>query len=212
MAAGSVLSDPAVVAVERPPTSLHIATATASVPPPTVVMNSPGGLGIPVVALSAYRNAEQMMAASYPGCGVSWNLLPGIGRIESMLANGGATDARGTAIRPIYGPALDGTLPGNEVVVESSVGTRVSYARAMGPMQSSRHLGAVRLRRRRRRRRGGRPAEPLRFQLASAWECIRRTSRGCSDGSSSTFQQPGLTCRRGSLSATLFPHAGTVYG
>lgn len=52
-----------------------------------------------------------------------------------MHANGGATDARGTAIQPIYGPTLDGTLPGNEIIIQSSVGNRVTYARAMGPMQ-----------------------------------------------------------------------------
>jgi membrane-bound lytic murein transglycosylase B len=124
-----------VVAVERPPASLHIAAATVSAPPPATVVNSPGAPGIPAIALSAYRNAEQMMAASDPGCGISWNLLAGIGRIESMHANGGATDARGTAIRPIYGPTLDGTLPGNEVIVQSRVGGQVTYARAMGPMQ-----------------------------------------------------------------------------
>ena len=61
--------------------------------------------------------------------------MAGIGRIESGHANGGATDARGTAVQPIYGPALDGTLPGNEVIVQSSAGGQVSYARAMGPMQ-----------------------------------------------------------------------------
>jgi membrane-bound lytic murein transglycosylase B len=98
-------------------------------------MNSPGGLGIPTIALSAYRNAEQIMTASDPSCGISWNLLAGIGRIESMHANGGATDARGTAIHPIYGPALDGTLPGNEAIVQSNVSGRVTFARAMGPMQ-----------------------------------------------------------------------------
>ena len=87
------------------------------------------------MALSAYRNAERMMAAAVPGCGVSWNLLAGIGRIESLHANGGATDTRGTAVRPIYGPALDGTLPGNEVIVQSRTADRVTYARAMGPMQ-----------------------------------------------------------------------------
>jgi Transglycosylase SLT domain len=85
--------------------------------------------------LSAYRNAERMMAAASPGCGVSWNLLAGIGRIESLHANGGATDSRGTAVQPIYGPALDGTLPGNEVIVQSRTANRVAYARAMGPMQ-----------------------------------------------------------------------------
>lgn len=124
-----------VVAVTKAPTAFHIAAANVSAPPPAVVTNSPGTLRIPAMALSAYRNAERMMAAASPGCGVSWNLLAGIGRIESMHANGGATDARGTAVRPIYGPALDGTLPGNEVIVQSRTADRVTYARALGPMQ-----------------------------------------------------------------------------
>jgi membrane-bound lytic murein transglycosylase B len=127
---------PAVVAAVRPPTSVHVAAATkAAPPPPAAVVNSPSPVGIPSMALAAYRNAEQKMATADPDCGISWNLLAGIGRIESGHANGGVTDARGTAIQPIYGPALDGTLPGNEVIVQSSAGGRVSYARAMGPMQ-----------------------------------------------------------------------------
>ncbi|GAT07356.1 membrane-bound lytic murein transglycosylase B [Mycolicibacterium novocastrense] len=124
-----------VVAVAKEPMAFHIAASTVSAPPPAAVVNSPGTLGIPGMALSAYRNAERIMASAYPGCGLSWNLLAGIGRIESMHANGGATDARGTAIRPIFGPALDGTLPGNEIIVQSRVADRVTYARAMGPMQ-----------------------------------------------------------------------------
>ena len=128
-------SGAAVVAITRTPTAFHIAAANVSAPPPAVVVNSPGTLRIPAMALTAYRNAERMMAAAYPGCGVSWNLLAGIGRIESMHANGGATDARGTAVRPIYGPALDGSLPGNEIIVQSRSAERVTYARAMGPMQ-----------------------------------------------------------------------------
>jgi membrane-bound lytic murein transglycosylase B len=124
-----------VVAVTKTPTAFHIAAATASAPPPSAVVNSPGSLRIPAIALSAYRNAEAMMASAAPGCGVSWNLLAGIGRIESLHANGGATDTQGTAVRPIYGPALDGTLPGNEVIVQSRTSDRVTYARAMGPMQ-----------------------------------------------------------------------------
>ena len=124
-----------VVAVTKTPTAFHIAASSSSSPPPAAVVNSPGTLRIPAMALSAYRNAERMMATAYPACGVSWNLLAGIGRIESMHANGGATDASGTAVRPIYGPALDGTLPGNEVIVQSRSAERVTYARAMGPMQ-----------------------------------------------------------------------------
>ena len=128
-------SGPSVVAVTKAPSAFHIAAATISAPPPSVVVNSPGALRIPAIALSAYRNAERMMASAAPGCGVSWNLLAGIGRIESLHANGGATDTRGTAVRPIYGPTLDGTLPGNEVIVQSRSANRVMYARAMGPMQ-----------------------------------------------------------------------------
>ena len=128
-------SGPSVVAVTKAPSAFHIAAATISAPPPSVVVNSPGALRIPAIALSAYRNAERMMASAAPGCGMSWNLLAGIGRIESLHANGGATDTRGTAVRPIDGPTLDGTLPGNEVIVQSRSANRVMYARAMGPMQ-----------------------------------------------------------------------------
>ena len=131
-----VQSGPAVVAVAaaRSPTGRHV-VAVVSDPPPAQAMKPVGALGIPAMALSAYQNAEHVMATSDPGCGISWNLLAGIGRIESMHANGGATDSRGTAIQPIYGPALDGTLPGNEVVAQGNSVGRVTYARAMGPMQ-----------------------------------------------------------------------------
>jgi membrane-bound lytic murein transglycosylase B len=131
----SDLSGPSVVAAARPPSGFHIARADRPSLPPAAVVNSPSAVGIPPMALSAYRNAEEKMAASNPDCGISWNLLAGIGRVESGHANGGATDARGTAVRPIYGPALDGTLPGNEVVAQRIADGRVSYARAMGPMQ-----------------------------------------------------------------------------
>ncbi len=129
-------SGASVVAVTKSPSAFHIAsTAGISGPPPAVVVSSPGMLRIPMVALNAYRNAERMMASAFPACGISWNLLAGIGRIESMHANGGATDAGGSAVRPIYGPALDGTLPGNETIELSRSSNRVVYARAMGPMQ-----------------------------------------------------------------------------
>jgi membrane-bound lytic murein transglycosylase B len=130
----SAASGPAVVAAAWPPTGLHIAQADQP-PPPASVVNSQRAVGIPSTALAAYRNAENKMAASNPDCGVSWNLLAGIGHIESGHANGGATDTRGTPVRPIYGPALDGTLPGNEVIAQSSADGGVSYARAVGPMQ-----------------------------------------------------------------------------
>lgn len=90
-----------------------------------------GALGIPEIVLAAYRNAELALESSAPDCGLSWSLLAGIGRIESGHAGGGRTDAAGTTVSPIYGPALDGTLPGNEVIKAASGG----YVRAVGPMQ-----------------------------------------------------------------------------
>jgi membrane-bound lytic murein transglycosylase B len=128
-------SSTTIVAATRPLPFFHIAAANVSAPPPAVVVYSPGSLRIPMIALTAYQNAERMMAAAYPGCGISWNLLAGIGRIESVHANGGATDSHGTAINPIYGPTLDGTLAGNETIVQSVQSGRVNYARALGPMQ-----------------------------------------------------------------------------
>ncbi|MFC9996751.1 lytic transglycosylase domain-containing protein [Nocardia sp. NPDC127526] len=90
-----------------------------------------GALGIPEIVLAAYRNAELALESSTPGCGLSWSLLAGIGRIESFHAGSGRTDAAGTTVSPIYGPALDGTLPGNEVIPASGGG----FVRAIGPMQ-----------------------------------------------------------------------------
>jgi len=52
------------LAVTKTPTAFHIAAATVSSPPPAAVVNSPGSLRIPSMALSAYRNAERMMAAA----------------------------------------------------------------------------------------------------------------------------------------------------
>ena len=129
------LSGPVVIAMERPPADFRVAQGALSAPPSAMIVNAPGALGIPMIALSAYRNAEQKMAVAAPGCGISWNVLAGIGRIESGHAGGGAVDAHGTAVRPIYGPVLDGTLPGNEVIPSTTVGSRVMYAQAMGPMQ-----------------------------------------------------------------------------
>jgi len=51
---------------------------------------------IPPVALSAYRKAERTMATADPGCGLSWNLLAGIGRIESTPTGNPA------AMRSVY--------------------------------------------------------------------------------------------------------------
>lgn len=90
-----------------------------------------GPLGIPGVVLQAYKLAAARMASEEPVCKLPWYLLAGIGRIESNHAGNGNVDAFGTTLAPINGPALDGTLAGNEVILDHT-GQGV---RAMGPMQ-----------------------------------------------------------------------------
>ena len=57
------------------------------------------------------RNAEQAMASTVPGCGLSWNLLAGIGRIESGHANGGATATAATSFEPTASTPQSPTAP-----------------------------------------------------------------------------------------------------
>ncbi|MFI5719957.1 lytic transglycosylase domain-containing protein [Nocardia sp. NPDC051750] len=114
------------------PTPYGFSPLTGTFPLHSITLPRGGGaLGIPEIVLAAYRNAELALQSSAPNCGVTWNLLAGIGRIESGHANDGRTDAAGTTDPPIFGPALDGTLPGNEVIR----GTDGGYVRALGPMQ-----------------------------------------------------------------------------
>lgn len=96
-----------------------------------------GPLGIPGIAVAAYQSAEEQLAVENPTCGMSWNLLAGIGRVESTHAYGKA-DADGNPIKAVYGPVLDGSLYGNNVIHDSDGGELDGlggYDRAIGPMQ-----------------------------------------------------------------------------
>lgn len=98
----------------------------------------PGPLGIPGVAVAAYQNAENILAAESPVCGIPWYLLAGIGRVESTHAFGGKADADGNPLTPVYGPVLDGSLAGNHVIRDTDRGALdglSGYDRAIGPMQ-----------------------------------------------------------------------------
>ncbi|WP_067467839.1 lytic transglycosylase domain-containing protein [Nocardia amamiensis] len=97
-----------------------------------------GPMGIPGVAVAAYQNAERILAAQNPVCGMPWSLLAGIGRVESTHAFGGKADADGNPLSPVYGPVLDGSLAGNQVIGDSDDGALDGlggYDRAIGPMQ-----------------------------------------------------------------------------
>jgi membrane-bound lytic murein transglycosylase B len=97
-----------------------------------------GPLGVPGIAIAAYQSAEHTLAAENPACGIPWYLLAGIGQVESTHAFGGKADADGNPLTPVYGPVLDGSLSGNNVIHDSDGGALdglAGYDRAIGPMQ-----------------------------------------------------------------------------
>ncbi|MFW6694524.1 lytic transglycosylase domain-containing protein [Streptomyces sp. MAR4 CNX-425] len=101
--------------------------------PPAVVEEQ---AGVPATVLAAYRNAERRLAGSDPGCGLEWELLAAIGKVESGHARGGAVDARGTTRTPILGPVLNGD--GFAHISDTDGGRYdgdTGYDRAVGPMQ-----------------------------------------------------------------------------
>lgn len=106
----------------------------------TVAVSTPviGSLGIPESILTAYRSAEATMASESPSCHLPWNLLAGIGRIESGHARSGQVDDDGTTVSPILGPVLDGRRAGNTVILDTDHGEfdgDKQHDRAVGPMQ-----------------------------------------------------------------------------
>lgn len=122
-----------------------ILTAGHAAAPPPAGIQRPAGLsadvtqgGIPDVNFAAYTHAAQVLADEMPACGIDWTLIAGIGRVESTHADEGATDDQGTLVDPIYGPVLDGSLGGNQVVTDTDGGRHdgdSTYDRAVGPTQ-----------------------------------------------------------------------------
>jgi hypothetical protein len=94
---------------------------------------------IPERTLRAYLLAEEKVRAATPGCGLSWAMLAGVGRVESHhgLYRGSAVGADGRVAPPIIGVALDGS-PGLRAVKDTDAGRldgdRI-WDRAVGAMQ-----------------------------------------------------------------------------
>ena len=115
----------------------------AFIPPsqPAAAVSTPSAVAtgeIPVINYKAYKNAADTMARTTPGCGIPWTIIGGIGRVESHHANMGDAFADGTLKNPIYGPTLNGTLAGNQVITDTDGGALdgdAAYDRAVGPMQ-----------------------------------------------------------------------------
>ncbi|MGA5409024.1 lytic transglycosylase domain-containing protein [Streptomyces lavendulocolor] len=101
---------------------------------PTVT--GPAEAGIPATVLAAYKQAEQYLKTDDPGCNLPWQLLAGIGKVESGQARGGRVDANGTTLSPILGPVLNGVGFANISDTDKGAydGDR-THDRAVGPMQ-----------------------------------------------------------------------------
>lgn len=115
-----------------------VAIAHEPAPEPVLEPLPDGPLGIPAVNYDAYRAAERVLAERDPGCGISWMQVAGVGRVESSHANGGKADEKGDLIDPIIGLPLDGSLPGQAVIMDTDGGALdgdTVYDRAVGPTQ-----------------------------------------------------------------------------
>ncbi|MER5308000.1 lytic transglycosylase domain-containing protein [Streptomyces sp. NPDC002773] len=100
------------------------------------VITGPAEAGIPATVFSAYQRAEQSIRSTNPGCNLPWQLLAGIGKVESGQARGGQVDANGTTFTPILGPALNGV--GFAKITDTDQGAYDgdrTHDRAVGPMQ-----------------------------------------------------------------------------
>lgn len=101
-----------------------------------VAAASGGRLGVPATVLSAYRRAATRVRVLDPACRLSWEMLSGIGKVESGHAWGGYVTSRGDTVRPILGPRLDGS---RYAAISDSDGGRLDgdgqWDRAVGPMQ-----------------------------------------------------------------------------
>ena len=92
--------------------------------------------GLPATVFAAYRKAAGSLGRTDPGCGLRWELLAAIGKVESGHAGGGAVAADGDTLRRITGPALDGN--GFALILDTEGGAWDGdpvYDRAVGPMQ-----------------------------------------------------------------------------
>ncbi|GAA4923928.1 lytic transglycosylase domain-containing protein [Streptomyces coeruleoprunus] len=100
------------------------------------VVTGPAEAGIPATVLAAYKQAEQHLKGAKPGCNLPWQLLAGIGKVESGQARGGRVDANGTTVSPILGPVLNGVGFANISDTDGGAYDGDSrYDRAVGPMQ-----------------------------------------------------------------------------
>ena len=97
------------------------------------------GMGLGVIALDAYMDAETSLAETDPGCRFEWWMVAGVARVESRHGelDGRRVRADGSVDRPIIGVALDGG-PSVQLVRDTDDGRLdedADFDRAVGPLQ-----------------------------------------------------------------------------
>ena len=128
--------DGSVATEKKSQIEVPVTGATESKVPPAVGVVGDAS-GIPGTVLAAYQKAANDLAVAKPGCGITWPLLAGIGKVESAHASGGRVDASGLTRGKILGPVLDGG-PGMAAISDTDQGRYDGdsrWDRAVGPMQ-----------------------------------------------------------------------------
>src|SRR5690625_330326 len=110
--------------------------AASSTPQDVHVARVQGSLGIPGVVLDAYQTAAETSREADPTCRMRWQVLAGIGKIETGHARGGRVDVDGQADR-ILGPVLNGSGPVAAIrdTDDGRWDAHTEWDRAVGPMQ-----------------------------------------------------------------------------
>jgi membrane-bound lytic murein transglycosylase B len=127
-------------AAGQQPVAEAVANGSGAATPSMLALPQGGDHRIPALALRAYHEAAAWAGGFRPGCGLSWSVLAGIGRLESNhgLHWGSATKFRpdGVVSPPITGPALNGR---GVASIPDTDGGRWdgdrTWDRAVGPMQ-----------------------------------------------------------------------------
>jgi Transglycosylase SLT domain len=96
-----------------------------------------GSQSIPAIVLAAYRMAADKLTQDDPSCGMRWQVLAGIGKVESGHAGGGRVTDDGDAVPRILGPLLNGVGPIAAISDHDDGRWDLDplWDRAVGPMQ-----------------------------------------------------------------------------